>query len=128
MLSKTLAASIAAAVLASGCAFEHPTADQFAYINPPRFYESMIKSHFQPLLKDPESARYDFGAPARAYANNGSLRGGDVAWRGYAVPVRVNAKNSYGGYTGGKDYIILFNGDQPIHETTPYDPLFHWFN
>jgi hypothetical protein len=122
-----LAASAAVALFASGCAFQHPTADQFTYINPPRYYESSVKAYFEPRLKDPESARYNFGAPARAYANNGSLRGGEVVWRGYAVPVRVNAKNSYGGYTGGKDYIILFNGDNPVYDTTNSSPLFHWF-
>jgi hypothetical protein len=128
VFTKAFAVSVAASIVAAGCAFEHATADQFAYINPPRFYQSSIKTDFEARLKDPESASYSFGAPAKAYANNGLARGGEVTWRGYAVPVSANAKNSYGGYTGNKEYIVLFNGENPVMDVTENQPLFHWLN
>jgi hypothetical protein len=33
---------------------------------------------------------------------------------GYLVNVEVNAKNSFGGYTGSKPYMVLFSGDRIV--------------
>lgn len=88
-----------------------PSADLGA---PPVGYEDMIKKHFENILKDPESARYRIGKPIKAYANNGLISGGNIAWRGYMVDVQVNAKNSFGGYVGFKPYMFFFSGNSVI--------------
>ena len=82
--------------------------------DPPAGYEETIKRHFENTLKDPESARYKFGKPIKAYANNGIVYGGNIAWWGYMVDVEVNAKNSFGGYVGFKPYMVFFTGNS-IH-------------
>jgi uncharacterized protein YceK len=65
----------------------------------PADIEGRIKAQYQVMLKDPYSAVYQFGAPRRAY-----FRGPSGMVYGYMVAVHVNAKNSYGGYTGGELY------------------------
>jgi hypothetical protein len=67
----------------------------------------VVKAYFEEILKDPESARYKFDTPERAYRRAGWANRGRVAWQGYVIPVNVNAKNSYGGYTGYKRYFAL---------------------
>ena len=82
--------------------------------SPPVGYEDAIKKHFEKTLKDPESARYRIGKPIKAYANNGLIDGGNIAWRGYMVDVQVNAKNSFGGYVGFKPYMVFFSGNSVV--------------
>ena len=72
----------------------------------PTNYEAKIKNLFDDYLKDPESARYKFGTPVKAYSE--AL---NDSWKGWAVPVSINAKNSYGGYGGYKTYYIPFDGN-----------------
>ncbi len=78
------------------------------------------------VLKDPESARYRFGEPQRAYVNNGLLRGGNVVWQGYVIYFFVNAKNSYGGYTGEQPWFalvydtVISKVDTADHDSSPY--------
>ena len=107
---------LATALLLSGCAssFQKPKSSA-NYGIPPVNYEQTIKEYFESVLKDPESARYRFSQPIKAYENEGLLFGGKVAWLGYLVDTQVNAKNSYGGYVGYKPYVFLFNGSQIRH-------------
>lgn len=95
-------------LLLTGCAtsFQKPTAGT-GYGAYPSNYQELIKGYMETSLIDPESARYRFGTPRRAYANQGLLYGGKVAWTGYAIPFFVNAKNRLGGYTGGSEYVAL---------------------
>lgn len=79
---------------------------------PPVGYEEAVKARFQYALKDPNSAMYRIGTPYTAYSNTGLAGGGGIAWSGYAVNVQINAKNSYGGYTGYQPYRVLFSGDR----------------
>jgi len=74
------------------------------------------------VLKDPESARYRFGTPKKAYVNEGLAYGGGVAWYGWLVDVAVNAKNSFGGYTGAKPYVALFKNGR-VHKVAREDDL-----
>jgi len=77
-----------------------PEADYGAY---PADYESIIKSHMETKLKDPESARYgEFSKPRKEHIITNV--GAQEAAYGYSVCVPVNAKNSYGGYTGSHQY------------------------
>lgn len=96
-------------VLLSSCAFQKPL-PAMSYDTPPENYERLIVRYFHNVLKDPESAKYEFDVPRRAYANAGLAYGGQVTWTGYAVRVQVNAKNSYGGYVGFTPYTVLFTG------------------
>jgi hypothetical protein len=75
----------------------------------PSDYEALIKAEMEYMLKDPESARFRFGTPTRAYSNKGLIYGGGIAFVGHAVTVHINARNSYGGYTGFKEYTALFS-------------------
>lgn len=72
----------------------------------PSDYEEKIKAEFDTRLIDPESARYEFGKPVKAYDNN--IFSGEIDWIGYAVEITLNAKNRLGGYTGRSAYTILF--------------------
>lgn len=105
--------SIALLVTACASAFQRPepTAE---YGRPPQNYEDTIRAQFEQVLKDPESARYRFGHPVKAYANEGLAYGGNVSWVGYLVDVQVNAKNSFGGYVGFKPYMMFFSGDRVV--------------
>jgi len=102
-------------LLLGGCAGAFKRPDPSADFGPPpQNYEQAIKDYFEVILKDPESARHRFGTPQKAYANEGLAYGGDVSWYGWLVDVDVNAKNSFGGYTGGKPYMVFFKGDRVI--------------
>ncbi len=85
-----------------------PNADYGAY---PENYETLIKQYFSKTLKDPESVRYsEFSTPRKEHAIKKA--GEKLAIYGYSACVLVNAKNSYGGYTGNKQYWFLFrNGE-----------------
>jgi|JI102314A1RNA_FD_contig_21_16290514_length_532_multi_3_in_0_out_0_1 hypothetical protein len=111
----------------SGCAsnLARPTAAA-DYGKPPENYEAIVKTHFEAQLKDPESARYKFSNPVKAYGNEGIAYGGGIRWMGYLVKVEVNAKNSFGGYVGYKPYLILFSGNSIYKEVSgDSHPLIH---
>lgn len=79
----------------------------------PDNYKSLIKNYFIRALKDPDSAKYIFYKPVRAYTASTKI----VFWM---VRVDVNAKNSYGGYTGYKPFIFATRKkDGGIMEITP---------
>ena len=58
-------------------------------------------------LKDPRSAQYEWGESYKAWLRRGIIHGGGKIF-GYRLDVDVNAKNSYGGYTGFKKYVFMF--------------------
>ena len=76
----------------------------------PSDYQQQIKDRISSVLKDPESARYAFEPPFKGYSQDGSMSstGGGVTY-GYVAGVQVNAKNSYGGYTGNQLYVFIFS-------------------
>lgn len=77
-----------------------PDADYGVY---PADYEALVKAHMEATLKDPESARYsNFSKPRKEHIITNV--GAKEAAYGYSVCVLVNAKNSYGGYTGNHQY------------------------
>tara|TARA_R110002096_G_scaffold435548_1_gene661346 strand:- start:38 stop:376 length:339 start_codon:yes stop_codon:yes gene_type:complete len=73
----------------------------------PDDYEQIIKSIMMNKLKDPESAQYQFKGPIKAYLRSAPIAGGNPTVYGYMVYFKLNAKNSYGGYTGFKEYRML---------------------
>jgi hypothetical protein len=75
---------------------EIATADYGSF---PVDHEGVIRGHMARVLKDPYSAQYEFlNTPSQGYWGRTF---------GYRVCARVNAKNSFGGYTGGKLYYFL---------------------
>lgn len=101
-------ACLALATMLVGCAIapsqqELASADYGSY---PSDYEQVIKSFMQSVLKDPESARYQFlNAPKPGWNALGSKK------YGFVVCANINAKNSYGGYVGNRmSYFMIKNG------------------
>jgi len=98
-----------------------PGADYGSY---PTNYQNAIETAFVRQLKDPDSAKFsDFTAPKHdqmvqvEYATHG-VGVNKTAVYGYSSCVSVNAKNSYGGYTGNKQYWFLIRNGQ-VMRTEP---------
>ena len=73
-------------------------------------HEEIIKAHMSGVLKDPYSARYEFfGPPTSGWQGVGSGR--RFGWR---ICATINAKNSYGGYTGAKLYYFMIRYGQVV--------------
>lgn len=118
MLKKLLMFSIFPIVL-TGCF--RPSAEQLAsadYGQYPSDYEQTIKSYMAQRLKDPYSAQFQFlNPPKTAWNGIGGLK------YGYAVCVLINAKNSFGGYTGSQLSYFMLRGSTVIdsqHGTDEY--------
>ena len=112
MKLKLLFSALAMALLA-GCA-AMPTQQEIAaldYGTPvPDNYKTQISVYLQVTLKDPYSAHIDIQEPIKYWYQEPLLSGGKrhVGW---LVKVFVNAKNSFGGYTGSQTYGFLFRND-----------------
>lgn len=71
----------------------------------PDNYKEGIKLFMETRLKDPDSAKYIFHNPKKGYHREDRIIS-------MIVPVEINAKNSYGGYTGYKAYYFTYvNGE-----------------
>lgn len=120
-----LAVMFSTTMLLQGCG-STPIADQRItgaadYGEYPTTYKEIVKQYFDLSLKDPESARYQFGPePTKAYTRNAIIpNGAQPVDFGYVVYVSVNAKNSYGGYTGGQVYRLLIRNGRVIRRIYP---------
>lgn len=104
-------------ILNIGCLnhYPYPTIEERSkadYGNYPSNYQDIVKKYFEQSLKDPESARYnDWIGPSKGF-----MRDLSRIYYGYRVCVKVNAKNSYGGYTGRKLYYFIINNEIIIYE------------
>lgn len=121
IISAMLAAS---ALVITGCAPKPPSSVAIStanYGSLPADYQDQIKNYMNAALKDPESARYTFLPTFKGYSQDGSMSAtnGGITF-GYVAPVLVNAKNSYGGYTGNQRYVFMFSGGV-IYDTTGND-------
>ena len=101
-------AALAAAAILSACASTPPTEAELAaadYGPRPPNYKEIIHWYLQGSLRDPDSAQIRFAnEPVKGWTKlAGKLR------VGYAICVGVNAKNSFGAYTGYKDYYFVIN-------------------
>lgn len=71
----------------------------------PKDYQQLVIDAIKRNLKDPDSAKFVFdNEPIPAVAFDGS-------WEG---EVNVNAKNSYGGYTGYQEWWYWIKGDKVV--------------
>ncbi|WP_137165392.1 hypothetical protein [Salinimonas lutimaris] len=94
----------------SGCAGvptqqEVANADYGVY---PSSHESVVKNYYMMTLKDPASAQYQrVSNPQKTWLGNRI----DGVTYGYLVCVTLNAKNSFGAYTGYQtDGLLIRNG------------------
>lgn len=125
---RSIIVALVLALMAAGCATNMP-APNFAsnFGTPPTNIEAAVKAHFNDILFDPFTAHYEIGTPYKAYLRAGLIQGGGIAWQGWAVDVRVNAKNRMGGYVGWTLYHATFDGNTVVDafEYEPVDVLFH---
>ena len=108
-MRKRLLAALFGSFLLAGC-LPKPTVltmDQIRrmdYGSYPRNYEKLIKRHLAQTLIDPHSVMYGGFTRPRKYLHvhkNQYVAAGQISYYpSYMVCARVNAKNSYGGYTG----------------------------
>lgn len=117
MYSKLLVAiTIAAATLLTGCVTP-PTEKELASIDYgpyPMDHKKVIERHLDMVLKDPGSKQIEWlKGPSPMYNKAGPMFGGGIK-AGYAVCAFVNARNSYGGYTGSKLSWFLINNDRVV--------------
>lgn len=131
---------IVLALLVPGCATSEPTGPKFVAPTPseiqasdpgpvPTDYEAAIREFWASRLKDPTSPLYAFRSPVKGYSSR--LPDGQPYCFGWRIPYALNAKNSYGGYSGNEAYSGFFKdgklramyreiGDSPVLiETLP---------
>lgn len=102
--------------LLSGCAMGPPTSEQLAtadYGSPisQQDAETLAKKFLSRHLKDPNSATYEWNSVYTGWLREAPINGGSLKF-GYILEGMVNAKNSFGGYTGSKPFkFIFYNGN-----------------
>lgn len=90
-----------------------PAADA-DYGTTPKDVSAQFKKYLEPLLKDPYSAQWSEATPPKkeyifTETNSGYTFYPHITPEyGYSACITVNAKNSYGGYTGNKTYWAFF--------------------
>jgi hypothetical protein len=73
--------------------------------------EQLASALLGAYLKDPASAQIVWAPVQRGWIKEPIINGGAMRF-GYLLEARVNAKNSYGGYTGAKPFrFLFFNGN-----------------
>ncbi len=113
--SRSICITVALVALVASCASAPPTPDQLAsadYGSPISQYEAQAKAEafFNRYLKDPDSALIEWGTVETGWLREAPIYGGQLRF-GYILDANVNAKNSFGGYTGYKPYrFLFFNG------------------
>ncbi len=72
---------------------------------PKKLNMASLKRYLNATLKDPYSAKIDiFNQPnLKGYIRD---KHNKIIWSGWVAKVHVNAKNSYGAYTGGSFYYV----------------------
>jgi hypothetical protein len=67
--------------------------------------DSMIRGYLAGVLKDRDSLKLECTATRKGWARQFRDRTPEFGW---VTPCMVNAKNSFGGYTGNKPYVFLY--------------------
>lgn len=111
----TIAFLISLLVIVSGCVTK-PTDEQLReadYGSYPSDYETIIKNYMSTRLKDPYSAQYSFaGMPNMRWVSGL----GQPLLFGYGTCATINAKNSYGAYSGASTYFFLIKNGQVVSD------------
>jgi len=76
----------------------------------PNDYQQQIKDWWSNRLKDPYSSKFTFSTPEKAWFKDGILAesGGAIRY-GWIIPITLNAKNSYGAYTGIESHTMFYS-------------------
>jgi len=117
-------------LLLTGCVAT-PTPEQIAtayYGERPTqvFQEVVIKSFMSSMLKDPDSAKFQFEEAYKSYVTYypDTIFPSKTEY-GWVIKVRVNAKNSFGGYTGYQLYTFLVRDENLILGYGPEERNFY---
>ena len=81
-----------------------------APLPPEQVYRPTIKGMIDGILRDPYSAVYQWGEPYQITCKKDLFRTLE-RWQGWAIDIRVNAKNAYGAYAGATTYYTMFMND-----------------
>jgi hypothetical protein len=111
--------TVIAALFLVGCETTSERNSAFASNDPgpkPENHEQMIREWILPRLKDPESARLRFEPLTNGRYRSSGFSPWVYCWH---AKVWVNAKNSYGGYTGEQPYWFSIRDGQIQRVTTP---------
>lgn len=108
---------IVSASILSGCASgpSDTAIKQANFGTLPTDYQSSVKDELSDRLKDPDSAKFTFLTPSKAWCQSGFT----YAY-GWLIPLTVNAKNSFGGYTGKKPMAYMYTNGVYRDFTAPY--------
>lgn len=112
-------------LLLTGCAAA-PSSEELSkadYGERPQNYVQTVHKYLDENLKDPGSAVYkEITAPQQDWIRDAPIEGYQMHY-GWGVLATINAKNSYGGYTGYQTYHFLFRGEQIDKVITPETPV-----
>lgn len=104
------AAVILVGLATAGVAKKPPKYNSGAPLPAAEVYRPAIKGMIDGILRDPYSAVYEWGEPYKITCKK-DLFNTEERWQGWAINIRVNAKNAYGGYAGPSDYYVMFMSD-----------------
>lgn len=76
--------------------------------------QAAAEAHIKARLKDPMSAVFAWKPLYKGYLRGAPIVGRETIY-GYLLDGTVNAKNSYGGYTGAKSYQVIFHDGVIVH-------------
>lgn len=105
-------------VVLVGCASAPPTQQELASADYGRAIsqqaaQDLAQTYLRGALKDPLSAQYEWGQVQRGWVKDSPLQGGKATF-GYTLNVKINARNSFGGYVGFKPYMFVFRNEMLV--------------
>jgi len=76
----------------------------------PKNYQTMVRGYYSlpGRLLDPMSAVFRFETPRKGMSQDGIFVGHKKHY-GWVIPVWINAKNAFGGYTGAQLYHVMYS-------------------
>lgn len=105
-------------ILLAGCMAKGPTAlqlssaDYGSHISPDKCVK-IAEAQLRSVLKDPFTAHFTHQPCYRGWRSSAPILGFDVEF-GYVQNGTVNAKNSYGCYTGASNYNVLIKNGRVL--------------
>jgi len=115
--------AVSGALLLSACSQEATLADRqnadYGRAIAQSECEAIARKNILPRLKDPESARLTYGECRKSVMHSIPIAGLPKQ-AGYRISTRVNAKNSFGGYTGAQSWVVLIKNGKTIRRTYPH--------
>ena len=121
-IMKKMIISITLIMLLSGCAGFEKLPPNVDFGAAPVNYQQTVKDYMETVLFDAGSAKYIFLTPLiTGHYNQGLIYGGKIAWSGWILDVKINAKNRHGGYTGYQKMMIFFEGNKIVKHSSAYN-------